>query len=158
MKYFVRAVKYFFYFSIMFVIIVSILVLIGAAEGDISTMFAGGTSALWKIAALFAAVSAIYPSVGFIRKESSFPGEWNSVKGDIIRHMESRSYVAEEENGTSLVFRKKGFMSKLSRMFEDRITISPCFGGAVIEGMRKDAIRISAGLEHVLNRDSDTRE
>ena len=36
MKYIVRAVKYFFYFSLMCAAIVAVLVLIGAVEGDIT--------------------------------------------------------------------------------------------------------------------------
>ena len=74
MRYFIRAVKYFIYFTLLFIVIMAILVLTGAAEGDISTMFKGGYSALWKIALIFAVISAIYPSVGFIRKEAMIPG------------------------------------------------------------------------------------
>ena len=39
MKYLIRSIKYFIYFSLMCTVIVSILVLIGAVEGDINSIF-----------------------------------------------------------------------------------------------------------------------
>ena len=69
MKYFIRSVKYFFYFAFLTTAIVLVLVLIGAVEGDINSIFEGGYSALWKIAIFFALVAAGYPKVGFIRRE-----------------------------------------------------------------------------------------
>ena len=56
MKYLVRAVKYFFYFAFLSTVIILALVLIGAVEGDINSIFEGGYSALWKIALFYLAV------------------------------------------------------------------------------------------------------
>ena len=42
MKYFIRAVKYFFYFTILFVIIMAALVFIGVVKADVSLMFRDG--------------------------------------------------------------------------------------------------------------------
>ena len=58
MKYLVRAVKYFFYFAFLSTVIILALVLIGAVEGDINSIFEGGYSALWKIALFYLAVAA----------------------------------------------------------------------------------------------------
>ena len=46
MKYLVRSVKYFFYFAFITTAIVLALVLVGAVEGDINSIFEGGYSAL----------------------------------------------------------------------------------------------------------------
>lgn len=62
MKYIVRAVKYFFYFSIICAAIVGALVLCGMVESDIDLMFRGGWNAVWKILVLFAVVGAVYLS------------------------------------------------------------------------------------------------
>ena len=50
MKYLIRSIKYFFYFSAITAVIIFMLVFIGAVEGDISQIFDGGYSAIWKIA------------------------------------------------------------------------------------------------------------
>ncbi len=155
MRYFIRAVKYFIYFTVLFIVIMAILVLTGAAEGDISTMFRGGYSALWKIAVIFAVISAIYPSVGFIRKEVLISGSWQENK-DIIRDfMSGRGYVPESEDTGTMSFRKTG-MSRFSRMFEDRIVLTAKPGGLDMEGMRKDVLRLAMGLESRFRREEQS--
>lgn len=152
MRYFIRAVKYFIYFILLFVVIMAVLVLTGAAEGDISTMFRGGYSALWKIAVIFAVISAIYPSVGFIRKEAMIPGNWEEDKDIIKEFMGGRGYVLETEDTGTMSFRKTG-MSRFTRMYEDRVTLSAKIGGVEIEGMRKDVLRLAMGLESRFRRE-----
>ena len=152
MRYFIRAVKYFIYFILLFVVIMAVLVLTGAAEGDISTMFRGGYSALWKIAVIFAVISTIYPSVGFIRKEAMIPGSWEEDKDIIKEFMGGRGYVLETEDTGIMSFRKTG-MSRFTRMYEDRVTLSAKIGGVEIEGMRKDVLRLALGLESRFRRE-----
>ncbi len=152
MKYFIRSVKYFIYFCAILAIMVGALVLIGAAEANIETLFRGGYDALWKITALFAVISAIYPKVGFIRREASVPGSWDDIKVDIRRYMEDNHYDFEKEEAGSMSFRHKGFASRLSRMFEDRIVITPAFGGVTVDGPRKDAIRVATGIEYRMEK------
>ncbi len=152
MRYFIRAVKYFIYFILLFVVIMAVLVLTGAAEGDISTMFRGGYSALWKIAVIFAVISTIYPSVGFIRKEAMIPGSWEEDKDIIKEFMGGRGYVLETEDTGIMSFRKTG-MSRFTRMYEDRVTLSAKIGGVEIEGMRKDVLRLAMGLESRFRRE-----
>ena len=59
MKYFVRSVKYFIYFSLLCTLIVYALVLTGMASGDINEIFEGGYDAIWKIAVFFALVNRL---------------------------------------------------------------------------------------------------
>lgn len=151
MKYFIRSVKYFFSIIVIMAVILGILVLIGAAEADISTMFRNGYDSLWQIALIFAVISAIYPKFGFAEKEAMFPGSWNENKEKIAVYMESRSYAIEHEEEGKMTFRHKGVFSRLSRIYEDRIIISSQFAGVSVEGLRKDVFRIAAGLEYNLN-------
>ena len=48
-------------------------------------------------------------------------------------------------------FRKTG-ISRLTRMYEDRITLSAKGGTVEIEGMRKDVVRLAMGLESLFRR------
>lgn len=151
MKYLIRAVKYFFSIIVIMEIILCALVLIGAAEADISTMFRNGYDSLWQIALLFAVISAVYPKFGFVAREAMFPGSWEENKEKIKDYMESRNYSLEHEEEGEMRFRHRGVLNRISRLHEDRITISSQFSGAVIEGLRKDVFRIAAGLEYNLN-------
>ncbi len=153
MRYFIRAVKYFFYFTAIFILIISVLVLTGAAEGDISTMFIGGYSALWKIAVFFAIIGAIYPSVGFMKRIAATSCSWEENKDKIIAFMTNRGYVLETSGIGTMTFRKTG-VSRFTRMYEDRITLTAKIGGIEVEGLRKDVIRIVTGLESRLGNSS----
>ncbi len=99
MKYFIRAVKYFFYFTILFVIIMAALVFIGVVKADVSLMFRDGYKSLWQIALLFAFVSAFYPRFGFIKRSVILKGEYSDLRGGIIEYMEMRGYRLESEDG-----------------------------------------------------------
>ena len=156
MKYIIRSVKYFIYLVVIISLILAILVLIGAAEADISTMFRNGYNALWQIAILFAVIAAIYPKFGFITRDAIMTGTLVENTDRVRNYMASREYVLESENGNVLTYRHRGFISRLTRMFEDRITITLLEGGgATVEGLRKDAFRIAAGIE---NRPVDVPE
>ena len=158
MKYLIRAIKYFFYFAIVTTAIVATLVLIGAVEGNIESIFEGGYNALWKMAIFFAAVAAVYPSLAFIRRDIPAKGDFRSRKDEIIGFMKERRYELENENDGRLSFRVKGIAGKLSKMYEDRIIITNEFGGIQIEGLRKDVIRIASGLDLCLNRLEEQQE
>ncbi len=84
MKYIIRSIKYFFYFALLTTLIICALVMTGLAEGDIDTMFRGGSSAIWKMALFFVAIAAVYPKVGFITRRISTDKNWNEMIKDPI--------------------------------------------------------------------------
>lgn len=150
MKYFTRAIKYFFYFAFITTAIIILLVMIGAVEGDINSIFNGGYDALWKIAIFFALVASVYPKVGFIERMVLTEKEWKDIRETVCIYMEDRRYDLESKDGDTVTFRFRGIAGKLSKMYEDRITLTKVEGGFRMEGLRKDVMRLSAGLEHRL--------
>ncbi len=148
MRYFVRAVKYFIYFSVLFAVIIAALVFAGVVKADISLMFRDGYRSLWQIALLFAFVSAFYPKFGFIKRSVLLNGEYSLLRGGIVEYMEARGYRLENEDGENLTFRLRSKFSALFKMFEDRITLTRKLGGFEAEGLTKDVVRIVGGLEY----------
>ena len=155
MVYFIRSVKYFFYFALLTSLIIAALVLTGMADGNIETMFRGGYSAIWKIARFFAAVAAVYPKVGFIRRRIPYQGSWNEIRSSVINYMNERNYILESESAETVTFRFKGAAGRLTRMYEDRVSLSLAEGGFEMEGLRKDVFRLATGLEYRLNPQQD---
>lgn len=147
MKYFIRAVKYFIYFSLLTTVIVSALVLIGAVEGDINSIFQGGYEALWKMAVFFAVVSAIYPKLGFISRDVAVNRNWDEIRSEALAFFNERKYELESETPESVTFRIKGVAGKLVKMYEDRITLTRTIDGYRMEGLRKDILRLATGFE-----------
>ena len=151
MKYLIRSVKYFFYFAFLTTLIILALVATGLAEGDINTMFRGGTSAIWKMAIFFILVAAVYPKVGFISRKIQAERNWDEIRGLVIGFMQERQYELESESKEAITFRRKGTLNRITRMYEDRITLTLQDDGFEMEGLRKDVFRISASLEYRLN-------
>lgn len=150
MKYTIRAIKYFFYFAFLTSAIIAILVFIGAVEGNIEAIFEGGYDALWKIAIFFAVVAAVYPKLGFIKTVVPVHSEEEETKKEIIGFFKSRRYIQESESNGTITFRYKDMVGRISKMFEDRITLTRTEGGYEMEGLRKDVMKLAAGLEHHL--------
>lgn len=148
MKYLRRSVKYFFYFAILFVIIMVLMVALGAVEADIDLMFKKGYESLWQIALMLVVISAAYPYFGFMKKETIIPGEYAGIRGGIIAYMEERGYMLVSEEGENLRFRSRSVVRRIFRMFEDDITMTRSFTGFTMEGLRKDLVRLSSGLEY----------
>ena len=147
MKYIIRAIKYFFYFAFFATAIILALVFIGLVEADINAIFEHGYEDLWKIAAFFGIVAAVYPNLAFITRQINIEGERDTIKEDIKKFMLERRYDLESEDAEGMTFRVHGIAGKLSKMYEDRITIRWNAEGFTMEGLRKDLLRLAAGLE-----------
>ena len=154
MKYFIRAVKYFFYFAFLTTVIVLVLVATGLASGDINELFEGGYNALWKMAIFFAVVGAVYPKLGFIARKMYVSKDKDQIRAEVVEYMSERMYGFESETADSITFRYRGTVGRLTRMYEDRIVLTRTEGGYIMEGLRKDVMRLATGLEYRLNPDS----
>lgn len=155
MKYIVRAVKYFLYIIILLVLMMVILILLKVVDADISTMFRNGYDSLWQIALMFACVAAVYPTFGYMKKETLLPGEFAQLRPGILDYMQLRGYELEKEEGENMTFRLRGVAGRITRMLEDRITFKRVFGGYELEGLRRDVVRLGYGLEHKFRKEEE---
>lgn len=151
MKYFIRAVKYFFYFAFLTTAIVLVFVATGMASSDINELFEGGYNALWKMAIFFAIVGAVYPKLGFISRKMYIQKDKDEIRDAAVEYMSERSYGFESETSDSITFRYRGTLGRLTRMYEDRIVLTRTEDGYIMEGLRKDVMRLATGLEYRLN-------
>ena len=153
MKYFVRSVKYFFYFAFLTTAIILALVLIGAVEGSIETIFEDGYNSVWKIAIFFAVVAAVYPKFGFIRRRLETTADWNTVKDKAVAYFQAKPFVLESQTEDSVCFRRRDVISRITKMGEDRITVCKTDEGFFMDGLRKDVMVFATGLEYELPHD-----
>ena len=150
MKYFIRSVKYFFYFAFLTTAIILILVTIGAVEGNIDSIFEGGYNAIWKIAIFFALIAAVYPKFGFVSRKVETQADWSTVQSSAVKYFQEKSFRLETEDTDRLTFRRRSPAGRLVKMYEDRITLTRTDEGYFLEGLRKDVFLYATGLEHVL--------
>ena len=155
MKYFVRSVKYFIYFSLLCTLIVYALVLTGMASGDINEIFEGGYDAIWKIAVFFALVAAVYPKFGFITRKIETDRSWEEVRNTATEYLKAARYVPEHESEDIITFRFSSMAGRMTKMFEDRITITRTDSGFKMEGLRKDVFRMASTIEYRLSSNEE---
>ena len=155
MKYLVRAIKYLVWFFLIFAIMVAILRFSGTAGESVEEMFRGGYKSLLEIAAIFAVLAALYPLTGFRKIYTVIPGEFKDIRDRIVDYMASKGYGIETEDGENMTFRLRSKATAVAKMWEDRMTFTRQEGGYDIEGLRRDVVRISRGLEYKFKDNTD---
>ncbi len=148
MKYFIRSVKYFFYFVFLMTVIILALVLIGAVGGGINDIFEDGYNSLWKIAIFFALIAAVYPKFAFISRRLDVNADWGLVRNEAVNYFMERGIVKETETEDRITFRRRSMAGMIAKMGEDRISLIRTDEGYVLEGQRKDIILFSTALEY----------
>lgn len=154
MRYFIRAVKYFLQLMLILALIVAVLMLTGMVDSDISKVFVNGWDSLWQIALMMAAFAAIYPRFGYVRRSVMRQGAgesaaWTSPEEQydaLKRAMEATGYVQERRTDELVCYRKRSAGDRITRLWEDRITVSFVPGGLELEGFGRDVIRICNAL------------
>jgi len=147
MRYIVRAVKYFFYCVAIVALILFVLSLAGMIGSDPEQLFVNGYDSYWQIALMFAAIAAVYPSFGYMRRMIHIPGELSEIKGPVLSAMEVKGYQLERQDGEDLVFRARSPWKRFTSMYEDRITMKRTVDGFELEGLRRDVVAVAYYVE-----------
>lgn len=148
MRYLIRSLKYFVWFTVILCITMGIMVALGVVDADPKLMFRDGMKSVWQIAALFFVVALVYPLTGFRKINAVVPGEYNEVRDKVVSFMESKGYYLETEEGEIMTFKLRSKVRAFLKMNEDRVTFVKEPGGFVVEGLRKVTIRLVSGLEY----------
>jgi hypothetical protein len=149
MKYFIRSVKYLFYFSFMCGIILVVTFHLGnPVEGYtlMDMLLVGGS--IYKMLAFFVAVAAVYPALGFQNKPV-YVSNFKEHRKEIVDLFENANYVIDNESATSITFKLRNPFLRVLRLCEDHITIDYSENPVTIEGLRKDVLRFGRGIEYI---------
>ena len=159
MRYLIRALKYLLYFAIIFFLMVGIIYLFSSQKAAGLTfvdLFKEGS--LPKIALFFVLVSAIYPYLSFQKKELYLNGPFTNYAEMVDEVMQSLDYVKEDTEAGSVSYIKRSGYARLTRMYEDRVTFSTADNPVIVEGYRKDLLRILSLLNHRIRQESLEQE
>ena len=144
MKYLVRALKYFVQISLIMTLIIIALMLSGLISKDINVAFQKGWTSVGYIALMFAGVSAFYPLFGYTKRRITAPGDPAEYHTLIREAFQDRGYIPDGEGA----FRSASTWQRISRLWEDRITVTPILGGFELEGLGRDLVRVAGSIEH----------
>lgn len=149
MKYFIRSVKYLVYFTLMCSIILVLTFHFSVKPDDLTLMdmlLVDGS--IYKMLAFFVAVAAIYPALGF-QKKPLYISNIPEHKKEIKELFENANYVVASETETSISFKLRNPFLRVLRLCEDYVTIDFAENPAMIEGLRKDVLRFSRGIDYI---------
>lgn len=161
-KYLIRTVKSFIFFNIVFLAILSVLILI-TPEYSFDMMFSNVGGVLregsWpKVMALFLAVSIFYPKLTYVKKETIIYGDFEANRKIILDAFSSRGYELVNEDSDKLSFRLSSLFYRLMRMFEDEITITKGESVLILQGPRKEILRISGTITFLSKKENGSEE
>ena len=152
MIYLRRALKYFIQITLLFGVAIAFLMATGMAESDINVAFRHGWQSIWLILAVFAAVSLLYPRVGYGKRQIRAEGDPADYWKKIEEAMDARGYIpAGETPEGGRKYQLKSSVNRVARLWEDTITINPVLGGFQAEGLSRDLVRVVSALDRKIN-------
>ena len=97
---------------------------------------------------LILAFSAVYPFLGFSKKDVYTNRFSEQDKEAAIRIIAESGFILISDQDGKMVFKSKRLTMRIFRVFEDLITLEYRDQTLTIEGMRRDIQRISSHLGH----------
>ena len=152
-KYIIRSVKYLVYFTVMCSIILVLTFHFSVKPEGLTLMdmlLVDGS--IYKMLAFFVAVAAIYPALGFQNKPL-YVSNVKEHKKQIVELFENANYVIAEETPVSITFKLRNPILRVMRLCEDHVKIDFTENPVMIEGLRKDVLRFSRGIEYICRED-----
>lgn len=155
MKYLIRSVKYLVYFTVMCGIILVLTFHFSVKPEGLTLMdMLMVDGSIYKMLAFFVAVAAIYPALGFQNKPV-YVSNVKEHKKEIIELFENANYVIADETATSITFKLRNPFLRLMRLYEDYVVIDFSENPVMMEGLRKDVLRFSRGIEYICRKDEE---
>ena len=155
MKYVIRSVKYLVYFTVMCSIILVLTFHFSVKPEGLTLMdMLLVDNSLYKMLAFFVAVAAVYPALGFQKKEV-YISNFKENKKQIVELFENANYVIANESATSISFKLRNPFLRILRLCEDYVTIDFSGNPIVMEGLRKDILRFSRGIEYICRSEEE---
>lgn len=152
----IRSVKYFFVFIILACIALCIVTLItpGAKLTDLlKPMEEGGMlkeGAWWQMLLIFGAIAIVYPGLVFVKKEVMIEGDFEDHRDKILKVFEEAGYEKTGEDEEKLHFRIRNGFTRFMRAFEDEVTITKGEAPLILNGNRKDILRLESRISFAL--------
>ena len=149
MQYLRRALKFLIEFLIVFFVITGLIWFLTIRKGGevpYSQIFEEG--AIPKLAVFFVAVAAIYPFLSFITRKIQLKSPFADYRSIVVEVFRSLGYIIEDENDKMISFRMERSADRLTRFFEDRITVSKTDSPMILKGYRRDLDRIVRNINY----------
>ncbi len=149
-RYLIRALKSTFLFFLLTVLIFVLTYIFGrSGYSDVTFTDLVMQSDVKQMILFFVIFGFVYPLIGFIKQKVHLNRPFEEDKEDIIRIFADLHFVLEKEEDKKLIFRHTGTMARITRMFEDRVTVDYSDNQLlIISGLRKDTYRLARTIQY----------
>lgn len=141
-RYLIRAVKYFLWLTVLFVVIFMLLNMTGTANAEAGQGFKALLNSSRGITMLVVIVvlSALYPRFGFVSRIVN--ADLHRNREAIVRAFSDSGFTLASEDGEHMSFKASMPGKKAMMLWEDTIVVTAVADGRVnIEGLRKEAVK-----------------
>ena len=151
-QYLIRFVKYVIYLGIILMAFLA-LIFYTSNHGELTHFWQLiHPSNYWQVALFLVAFAAIYPFFGFVQRKVHLNRSFDQDRDALIEVILQAKYQIESDLDQKIVFRPKSAITRLMRMYEDRIILDYSDNPIVLQGMRRDVFRFSRSMEYIVRQ------
>ena len=151
-QYLIRFVKYVIYLGIILLAMLS-LIFYTSNHGELTHFWELiHPSNYWQVALFLVAFAAIYPFVGFVQHKVYLNRSFEQDRDTLIEVILQAKYQIVSDLDQKIVFRPKSAITRLMRMYEDKIFLDYSDNPIVLQGMRRDVSRFSRSMEYIVRQ------
>ena len=151
-QYLIRFVKYVIYLGIILLAMLA-LIFYTSNHGELTYFWQLiHPSNYWQVALFLVAFAAIYPFVGFVKRKVYLNRTFEQDRDTLIEVILQAKYQMESDLDQKIVFRPKSAITRLMRMYEDRMILDYSDNPIVLQGMRRDVYRFSRSMEYIVRQ------
>ncbi len=154
-RYPIRALKSVLLFFILALLLLLIVYYTSAdAERQVDSFWAFIQPNLSKMLLFLAFFGLAYPFIGYVSQKVACLRELSAGDKEAIVTLFSnaRFVLVKDENGR-MVFHHVSPAARISRMFEDTITVDYSAESIMVEGLRRDALRLARSIDWYLRKE-----
>ncbi|HOZ20117.1 MAG: hypothetical protein PHX94_01005 [Bacteroidales bacterium] len=140
-----RVAKYIVYYTII-ILILLLIVYYTSDNRNITFWELIRPGSQTNLIILIVAFSAVYPFLGFSKKEVYTNRFSEQDKEAAIRIFSESGFILISDQDGKMVFKSKRIAMRVFRVFEDKITLDYRGDQLTVEGMRRDIQRIASHL------------
>jgi len=154
-KYLLRAVKYFIFIFVFFVILICIVFYTSRHDPSLMPwdMFKGNEK---NLLLFFIVFSFAYPFIGYGRREVVVGKHYEEHKAEIQNMLAeaNMNFVREDKDfeGSTMIYHHGNMFIRFMRLFEDTLKIRYINGVLQMDGIRADVVRFSHNIEWIMQK------
>ena len=155
LHYFIRVFKYVVYYTIFLGLLLALVFYTSSDRGELQYFWELiPASNYWQVALFLVVFSAVYPFIGFVKRNVYLNRSFQADKELLIECILRANYQLASDDGATMSFRQKSIFIRIIRLFEDTITLNYSDNPIVLDGMRRDVYRFARNMEYVVRQRS----